>query len=84
MVSTAQKQVWSKYLQHCIEEEKENSKTSSFHKVHQRILDEKSIITVQICHHCGRKLPLKKGRKSCPYCQGLLRTNTIILKAPQF
>jgi len=83
MVSAVQKQMWLKYLQHCIEEEKENSEISSFPKVHQRILDEKSIILVQICHHCGRKLPFKKGRKRCPYCQSILRTN-IILKASQF
>jgi len=83
MVSTVEKQMPPRHLQHCIEEEKENSEISSFHKVHQRILDEKLIITVQICHHCGRKLPFKKGRKRCPYCQSILRTN-ILLKASQF
>ena len=84
MVSTVEKQMPPRHLQHCIEEEKENNEISNFHEAHQKILDGKSIISMQICHRCGRKLPLKKGRKSCPYCQGLLRTNTIILKVPQF
>jgi rubrerythrin len=84
MVSTVEKQMPPRHLQHCIEEEKENSEISSFHKVHQRILDEKLIIAVQICHHCGRKFSFKKGHRSCPYCQGLLRINTMILKVPQF
>jgi rubrerythrin len=83
MVSSVEKQMPPRHLQHCIEEEKENSEISRFHEVHQKTPDGKSIILVQICHRCGRKLPFKKGRKSCPYCQGVLRTNTMILKAPQ-
>jgi len=76
MVYTVEKHAAPNQPQHCIEEE--NKET------HQKTLDEKSIMLVQICYNCGRKFPFKKRRKRCPYCQSLLRTNTIILKVPQF
>jgi rubrerythrin len=76
MVSTVEKQLLPRHLQHCIEQEKQNK------EMRQKILDEKSIMLVQICYHCGRRFPFKKRRKRCPYCQSLLRTNTIILKVP--
>jgi len=76
MVSTVEKQLPPRHLQHCIEEE--NRET------HQKTLDEKSLMLVQVCYNCGRKFPFKKRRNRCPYCQSLLRTNTIILKIPQF
>ena len=84
MVSTVEKQAPPRQLQHCIEEEKENKEIRDFHKAHQKKLDGKSIMLVQICYRCGRKFPFKKRRTRCPYCQGLLRTNTMILKVPQF
>jgi rRNA maturation endonuclease Nob1 len=84
MVSSVEKQMLQKHLQHCIEEEKETSGISRFHEVHQKAPYGKSIILVQVCHRCGRKFPFKNRRKRCPYCQGLLRTNTMILKVPQF
>jgi rubrerythrin len=78
MVSAVEKQLPPRHLQRYIEEEKENKET------HQKTLNEKSIVLVQICYSCGRKFPFKKKRKRCPYCLSLLRTNTIILKIPQF
>ena len=82
MVSAVEKQLPPKQSQHCIEEEKE--KTRDFRKVHQKVLEEKSIMRVQVCYRCGRKFPFKERRKRCPYCQSLLRTTTVILKVPQF
>jgi len=82
MVSTVEKQAQPRQLQHCIQEEKEE--TRNLHQTHRKELDEKSIMLVHICYRCGRKFPFKRRRKRCPYCQGLLRTNTMILKAPQF
>jgi len=74
----------SKHLKYCVEERKTEKEIQEFPKIQQKMFDEKLITLVQVCIRCGRKFPLKKGHRSCPYCQGLLRTNTIILKAPQF
>jgi rRNA maturation endonuclease Nob1 len=49
----------------------------------QKLLDQKSLAVVQICFRCGKKFPFKKTRKNCPYCEGLLRTNVMILKFPE-
>jgi rubrerythrin len=84
MVSTIEKQTSSRHLHQCIEEEKEEREISNFYETHQKILDEKSIMQVQICYRCGRKFPFKKGRKNCPYCEGLLRTNVVMLKVSRF
>jgi ribosomal protein L40E len=81
-MSPAKKQTPPKHIQHCIEGKKDNSKLSNFHEVYQKNLAEKSIISVQICLRCGRKLPFKKGRKTCPSCERSLITETIVLKAP--
>jgi DNA-directed RNA polymerase subunit RPC12/RpoP len=83
MVSVVENQTLSRRLQHYVEEEKENGENLDSHEPCQKILDQKSIAAVQICFRCGRKFPFKKGRKRCPYCQSILRTN-IILKASQF
>jgi rubrerythrin len=74
----------SKHLKYCVEERKTEKEIQEFPKIQQKMFDEKLITLVQVCIRCGRKFPFKKGRKSCPYCQGLLRTNTMMLKAPQF
>jgi rubrerythrin len=66
----------SKPSQCCIEEEKRKR------DVNQKMLDEKMIALVHVCPCCGRKFPFKRSRKSCPICQGLLRTKTTILKIP--
>jgi rubrerythrin len=79
-----EKQVAPRQLQHCIQEEKGNEEIRHSHEAYRKKLDEKSIMLVHICYRCGRKFPFKKRRKRCPYCQGLLRTNTMILKVPQF
>ncbi len=69
----------SKY---CVEDEK-TRRNQEASKAHYRMLDEKLIETVQMCPRCGRKFPLKQGRKHCPHCQGLLKVkNVIILKVP--
>jgi rubrerythrin len=82
MVAVVETQTVSRHLQ--IEEEKENEENLKFHETRQKILNQKSLAVVQICFRCGRKLPFKKGRRNCPYCEGLLRTNVMIVKVSQF
>jgi ribosomal protein L40E len=82
MVSPVEKQTPPNNAQHCTEEEKDNSEPSSFHEVYQKNPAEKSIISVQVCLRCGRKLPFKKGRKTCPSCERSLITETIVLRTP--
>jgi len=74
----------SKHLKYCVEERKTEKEIQEFPKIQQKMFDEKLIRLVQVCIRCGRKFPFKKGHRSCPYCQGLLRINTIIPKVPQF
>jgi uncharacterized CHY-type Zn-finger protein len=81
-VSVTENQTLSGHLKGHVDEE--NEENVDFHEPYKKMGDQKSIAKVQICLHCGRKLPLKNGRKNCPYCQSLLRTRTIIIKVPQF
>jgi rubrerythrin len=65
----------SKQLKNCIDERE----IQEFPEDQQKLIEK-----VQICMRCGKKFPLKEGRKSCPRCQGLLRTTTMIRKVSQF
>jgi DNA-directed RNA polymerase subunit RPC12/RpoP len=42
------------------------------------ILNGKLIAPMQVCIRCRKEFPLRRGRKSCPHCSGLLITKTMI------
>jgi rubrerythrin len=55
-------------------------KIRNLHEANSRLLQGKIVESVQICIRCGRKYPLKQGRKSCPFCNGLLIAKIMVIK----
>ncbi len=68
-----------KRLSYCLEDGKSREEGEILER-HHRMPDGKLIVTAQICIHCGRKLPFKPNRSRCPYCHGILRVKTIVVK----
>jgi hypothetical protein len=67
---------------YCLEKKKTNRENQEVLETPEEMPNGKLIVTMQICFTCGKEFPFKRGRKSCPCCQGLLRTKTMILKTP--
>lgn len=74
------KPLFSRSSSCCIEEREANMEVRNFPEAHDKTFNGKLIATVQVCFYCGRRFPLKRGRKRCPMCQSLLRNKTMIIK----